>query len=710
MLKRFLHGSLLGGGAAAVALALWGAGALDRWEDTTWAWRVRHFARPSAATESIKIILLDQESLDWGRDQNGWSWPWPREVYGPIIDFCRRGGARTIAFDVLYTEPSLYGVSDDEALGAAAGRGADFIGALFLTDEQAGESAWPPEVPRPDWNFTGLPGKGDEGPARIRSAAAAHFPVPEVAGAAAILANVSDRPDEDGVFRRASLLREFDGRPIPSLGLAAYLHGRAELRAPGALRVEEDRLLLGPLPVPIDAKGRSILRFPGPTGTYPAVSAASVIQSELRMLGGEEPVLDPAFFRGAHVFFGFSAPGLLDLRPTPLSRVGPGVEIHATVLDNLLTGGFLREPPRLLTILATLLLALLASTLVVSTRRAWLSALVLLLLLPVPALLGLAGYGPGYWWPIVVGELAVALSLVGAIVLNYATEGRQKQFIKQAFKFYLSPEVIERILKDPSQLRLGGDRRELTILFSDIEGFTSISEKLDPAGLTALLNDYLSDMTDIVLDEGGTLDKYVGDAFIAFWNAPLGQPDHGERAARAAWRCQRRLAQRREEFRSRTGAELRMRIGIHTGEAVVGNMGSKQRFNYTVLGDAANLASRLEGANKVFGTYTMLSESTRDRAGGAIRAREIGRLRVVGRRTPVLVYELCGMAGDPAPARHEAFERGLRLCYDGATRDALAVFDEIPDDPVSRAYARRCRSLLTEPGAAWDGIWNLTEK
>lgn len=710
MFKRFLYGALVGCGAAAVALSLWGTGALDRWEDTTWAWRVRYFARPSPATDRIKIILLDQESLDWGRDQNGWSWPWPREVYGPIIDFCRRGGARIITFDVLYTEPSVYGVHDDEALGAAAGRGKDFIGALFLTEGGGGEPAWPPEVPRRGWDFEGLPPAGEERRSRIRNAEGAHFPVPELSRAATVLANVSDLPDPDGVFRRASLLLGFDGQGVPSLGLAPYLLDREELRAAGELRLEGSRLRLGPLSVPLDRKGRSILRFAGPTGTHPTVSAASVIQSELRILGGEEPVLDPAFFRDAYVFFGFSAPGLLDLRSTPLSRVAPGVEIHATALDNLLADGFLREMSRGPAILATLLIALLGSVLVVSFRKAWASSALLLLLLPVPALVGLAAYGAGYWWPVVVGVLAVLLSVFGAVIVNYATEGRQKQFIKQAFKLYLSPQVIERILDDPSGLRLGGERRVLTILFSDLEGFTSISEKLDPVGLTALLNDYLSDMTEIVLDEGGTLDKYEGDAFIAFWNAPLDQPDHGVRAARAAWRCQRRLAERREEFRARTGAELRMRIGIHTGEAVVGNMGSKQRFNYTVLGDAANLASRLEGANKVFGTYTMISGSTRAEAGDEIRARKIGPLRVVGRRTPVVVYELCGLAGDPVPPWHEAFERGVGLCAGGEVREGLAVFERIPDDPLSRSYARRCLSILSEPGAEWDGTWNLTEK
>jgi adenylate cyclase len=674
--RRILYGSLIGAGAAAVALVLWTAGTLDRLENTTWAWRVHASARPSPSTENIKLILLDQASLDWGSEQNGWSWPWPREVYAPILDFCRRGNARVVAFDVLFTEPSVYGVADDEALEAAIRRTPAFVGALVLK----------------------------------KNAGGADLPIPEIARSATVMANVADDPDEDGVFRRAVLLGALDGREIPSLGLAAYLRGRDPTPSGDALRLDEHDVYVGGQRIPVDGDGRAILRFAGPFGVHPAVSAAAVIQSELRILAGEKPVLDPEFFRDSFVIFGFSAPGLLDLRPTPLSRVSPGVEIHATVLDNLLTNGFIRRPATAVVVLATLLVALCASLLVTWSRRAWLAAAVLIVVLPVPAIAGLVGYRMGFWWPVVEGELAVALAFVGSLVLNYATEGRQKRFIKQAFKLYLSPHVIDRILKDPSQLRLGGERRELTILFSDLEGFTSISEKLDPVALTSLLNDYLSDMTEIILDEGGTLDKYEGDAVIAFWNAPVSQPDHALRATRAAWRCQERLAERREEFLTKTGASLRMRIGLNTGEAVAGNMGSHQRFNYTVLGDAANLASRLEGANKAFGTYTMLAESTRAAAGDAIRAREMGSLRVVGRGTPVRVYELLGMAGGPEPPGLATFARGLELVQAGRTGEALAVFEGIPDDALARTYAERCRALLAAPDPSWDGVWVLSGK
>lgn len=697
-------------GGTVIALALWLGGSLDRWENTTWVWRVKQFARPSAATESIKIILLDQQSLDWGEEQNHWSWPWPREVYGPIIDFCRRGGARVIAFDVLYTEPSGFGVWDDQALGTVIGQAPDFIGALFLQKTALGDLSWPADYPEPAWPIADLKSKLTSLRLHDLEAPGATFPIGEVGRSATTLGNVSDRPDQDGVFRRVSLLRVFDGRVVPSLGLAAFLLDQDTSTSPQRLDLAKGRIEVGQKQVPMSAGGRSILRFVGPTGTHASFSAAAVIQSELRMRAGEQPVLSPDVFRDSHVFFGFSAPGLLDLRPTPLSEIGPGVEIHATVLDNLLTDGFLREAPRGVVGLAVALLAVAGGLLIVLGKRAWQSVALFVLLLPVPALGGLLAYGMGYWWPVVVGELAVALALVGGVVLNYATEGRQKQFIKQAFRFYLSPHVIEQILRDPAQLQLGGERRELTILFCDLEGFTTLAEKLDPLALTTLLNDYLSDMTEIVLEEGGTLDKYEGDAFIAFWNAPLAQPDHAARGCRAALRCSRRLAERREEYRRQSGAELRMRIGLNTGDVVVGNMGSRQRFNYTVLGDAANLASRLEGANKLFGTTLMISAATWAPATEQVVVRQIGPLRVVGRREPVQVYELLGLAGEPAPTWLSDFERGLELCGAGELSEALAVFEVIPDDPVSRTYAVHCRRLLDETDPRWDGVWNLTQK
>lgn len=707
--RRLGYGLLIGLGAAALALALWLGGALQAWENATWMMRVRRMAKPSAATPRIKLIMVDQPSLDWGRKENQWSWPWPRQVLAAVLDFCKRGGAKAVAFDVMYTEPSVYGVEDDKLFGESIAGGAPFVAAVMAMKEQGEATRWPGNIPESKLTVEGL----EVWRARVTAwtpASTATFPVPEVTRSAAMLGNVKGLPDADGVYRRALVFQSFDGRILPSLGLGAYLAGQLAAGAPAKLAVEPGWFQVDGARIPIDDRGTALLDFLGPSGTHQTFSAAGIIQSELKLREGQAPSIDPAVLKDCYVFFGYSAPGLYDLQPTPVGDKYPGVEVHATMLDNFLERTFLRDAPKGIAIPSVVLLSMLAGLVGVLSHRAWQTVAGFAVFLAIPLALGFLAYARGYWWPVMAGEAGAGLALVGAVVVNYATEGRQKAFLKNAFKHYLGAEVIEQIIADPSKLRLGGEKRELTIFFSDIEKFSSFSERLDPPVLTALLNDYLSDMSAIIQEEGGYLDKYIGDAIVAFWNAPLDQPDHAVRACRAAVRCGRKLAERRAEFEQRTGAVVKARIGLNTGFVAVGNMGSYERFNYTILGDAANLASRLEGANKAFGTYAMVSETTWEASEGRFVGRELGRLRVVGRKAPVRVFELAGLPGDPRPAHFAPFEAVLALFYEGRFTEALAGFEQLTEDPASKAYAAQCRELLERPPAEWDGVLSLTEK
>jgi adenylate cyclase len=713
MNKKIAAGLLAGCAALAVVVLLERTGLVARWEHPMADWRTRMLAKPSASTERIKLVLLDQSSLDWASRAMGLSWPWPREVYGPLLDYLKRNGAKAVVFDVLYTEPSAYGVADDEALGAAAGRFGNFVGTVYLGEQTDQAAAWPAAAKPNRFRVEGLDAwlsASPETAADLVSARAA-FPVPELLANAQWLGNVRDAPDGDGIFRRVAPFRIFDGRILPSLGFAGWLAGMGEGEIAG--RIQDKRLDVAGRRIPIDAMGRIVLRYRGPSLTHQAFSAAEVIQSELRILEGGEPIIaDGDVFKDAYVLFGFSAPGLKDLRPAPMDEGYPGVEIYATLLDNLLEGDFLRDAPWVGVWGWALLLALAAGVASASARNGWQSAAAAAALVPLPTLAGLAAlrWG-GLVLPAAGPSAGVVLGLLGGAVANFVLEGRQKLFIKGAFKHYLSPDVIEQILRNPESLKLGGERRVLTIFFSDLQGFSGISERLGPEDLTKLLNDYLTDMTDIILEEGGTLDKYEGDAIIAFWNAPLEQPDHAVRAVRAAVRCQRKLAERRAEFEERTGATIKMRIGLNTGPVVVGNMGSRDRFDYTVLGDAANLASRLEGANKALGTYLMIAESTWEQTGRAFPGRELGQLRVVGRKTPVRVYEATGREGEPTCGGEPAFAAALELARGGRWAEAAAAFGELGDDAAAATYAAKCAALAGEgEGASWDGIWNLTEK
>ncbi len=674
------------------------AGWLDRWEARSWDMRVDWLAAPGPASEQIAVILLDQASLDWASQESGLGWPWPRELYGVLTDFVARSSAHALALDVLYLEPSVYGVGDDQRFAEAMERHGRTVLPLFAS--RAGEEegqGWPegygdaplPLSQQPWWPVS----------QRV------HLPIEPLAVASAQLGNARFSPDDDAIYRRLHPFEWFDGRAIPALGLAAWRAAYPEAE----VVLEAGRLRLGEYSVPLGADGTALLRFRGPSGTHETVSAAAVLQSELRLRAGEQPVIDPTLFDDRYVFFGFSAPGLFDLRPTPVSGIYPGVEIQATLLDNLLSGDFLRQPPRWV-------------GLAVAAFLAWLSAMLLtrytsvagtlavgggLLLLPLP--LAAAAYQFGYWLPLMLPALAVALAILFATVLNQATEGRQKRFIRNAFQRYLSPQVIEQLVNHPEQLRLGGERRELSIFFSDLAGFTALSEGLEPEPLTELLNDYLSEMSEIILDEGGTIDKYEGDAIIAFWNAPLPVADHAQHAVRAAVRCQQRLAELQPRYIERVGRPLSMRIGLHTGHAVVGNMGSRTRFDYTMLGDAVNLAARLEGVNKVFATQTLLSGSMAGLVRDHCPLREVGRVAVVGRAEPVTLFQ-------PRPEALEAdavdaFHAALELFYQGDFHAAETAFARLADhDPVAACYVDHSRRLSLSTQAAWSGVLVLDSK
>ena len=712
-LRRVIQGGVIGLIAAAVAAALWLPHALDIFEYRTWDLRARLLERPGKATGQVVTILVDDRSLAWGKDVNGLSWPWPRELYGIVADFCRQGGAKAVVFDVLYTEPSTYGVDDDQSFASGLRQSGNVVGVMQLSDHTGKglAQAWPALAAAPPLSIQGLDawlaGNRPEG----MIYASLQEPIPELLKNARLLATTNLPPDRaDGVYRREPLFSVFDNRVVPSEALAAWLTGHPN---EGSLSIQPGRLSVGTVQVPIDRNGRAILRYRGPTLTHKAYSAAAVLQSYQQIADGKVPSLDPAVFKDKYVLFGFNAPGLFDLKPTPMSGSYPGVEVNATMLDNLLSADFMRPMSAAATISLLLILCLGAGVAVSAISRAGRTALIYVAFIPLAPLLGIAAYALGYWMQIVALELGTLLSLVGSSLVSYATEGQQKRYIKSAFKQYLSPTIIEELIAHPERLKLGGEKRDLSIFFSDLQGFTTISEALGPEELTALLNEYLTAMTDIIQEEGGTIDKYEGDAIIAFWNAPLTQEDHAVRAVRAALRCQARLDELRPILRARVKKDLYKRIGINSGPAVVGNFGSHTKFNYTMLGDAVNLASRLEGVNKQFKTFTMISAMVKERLGGAFPLREVSRIAVVGRQEPVTVYE--PMTPETYESRRpslEVFDRGLREYYAGRFEEAQRIFETIAaQDPPASCYMEKCRELAAAPpGDGWSGVWVMTQK
>jgi len=690
---RWRRGLVVGAAAGLLALALGRAGLFGRLELKSWDARMGLFSDPAKRSSEIVLVLVDQYSLDLYAGAPGLTWPWPREIYGYLVRYLGSGGAKAVFFDLALTEASRSGPEDDAALAAALAEGGNVVLPIFLSSEDKPNAADRVELLK---KFSADAPPGLVSAEAIRSAT---LPLSEFLGSARAVGNVRSNPDGDGVYRRLSLWHTFEGMTLPSAFVALASLARSEKAAPRPR---------------VDGHGRLIVRFFGPSGTYRSYPVAALLNSWAQIGEGKAPQIPPSAFAGKTVMVGLSAVGLFDIKASPLSGVVPGVEIQAAALDTLLNGRAFGEPSGALTAVYVFLLALLAGLIASVIRRTGPSLAASAGLLLLPAAASALSFQAGWWLAYVVPTMAVLLTVLGAAVLNYGLEGRERRFLKGVFRHYLSPQVIDRILENPDLLRLGGEQREVTSFFSDVAGFTSISEALSPPDLVALLNEYLSAMTDIILDAGGTLDKYEGDAIIAFWNAPLDDPGHARRAAAAAVACQKKLSELRPEFERRFGRAMGMRIGLNTGPAVVGNMGSKRRFDYTAMGDTVNLAARLEGAAKQYGVGVLAGEETVSQAGDAIMSREVDIVRVVGKARPVRIFELVGERGAVSPdveARLRDFGAGLRLFRRREWTAAGAAFAALAGDPVAALYADRSRHFAADPPAeGWDFVFDLRSK
>ncbi len=662
----------------AVVCVMQGTGALDWAENKAYDSRIYRTADLFPPSEKIAVVLLDQESLDWAKTEKQWGYPWPRESYGKIVDFFKRGNAASVAFDMLYTEPSIYGAKDDESFALSCKQAGNVILAVYY-DSSFGEPL---------------------------------LPVEPIASSAAVLANVTSTLDKDGYARR-NRFNAPSRNAEPGLSVASLI-------------LSGDMDLLNDVPI---AKGGGMyVRFQKDLTRFAPYNAAQIIASEYAIekaeKDGVEPdfsgdVLDPSAFDGMHVFFGLYAPGLFDICTSPVSAVYPGVGVHICQLDTIVEEKFLRNCPALFVLFLILFTAILGTLLgalfnQIQLRKIIAESVFFICII----LLYVAGtyfaFVRGLILPVAAPVLSFVISFITSVSESYIVEGRQRRYLKSAFRQYLSPAVIDSLIENPQLLQLGGERREITAFFSDIEGFTTISEGLNPEQLTQFLNTYLSAMSDIILAHGGTIDKYEGDAIIAFWNAPTYQSDHAKRAVDAAFECQQKLGQMQEQLTAITGRPVKQRIGLNTGIATVGNFGSNKRFDYTMMGDTVNLASRLEGINKQFGTYTMCSEQTMMQAvesGCALFFRNIANIAVVGRKEPIRVYSPMEQSvADSMEKSFTRFEDAYSLFFDGKFANAKEMFEQNAEDVVSLKYAEKCTELMNNPPKNWQGFLQATQK
>ncbi|HKW33150.1 MAG TPA: adenylate/guanylate cyclase domain-containing protein [Candidatus Acidoferrum sp.] len=531
-------------------------------------------------------------------------------------------------------------------------------------------------------------------------------------------------PDNDGVVRRATLVLPYGRSQNPE---EWDLYSSLDLVAARALIGQEAqdtnlfygstgiwKISLGSKTVIFpDGRGQLQINYQGPWGTFPHNSIVDVLQKKFT----------PGTFQGKLVLIGATATGIGDLRATPFGGTDfPGVEIHANVIDNILNDRFLKRGAKQAAIDALLILAfgipLGIWMALVSPRWMWFGAFLFAPLVAVDYWAFLHG-----WWlnfTVPAGTLAANVLLVS--LYRSLFEEKEKRRVRSAFGQYLSPEVIRRLLVNPQLVE--PKKTEITVMFSDIRGFTTISEKLDAQELALFLNQYLSDMTRLVFENNGTLDKYIGDAVMAFWGAPFEEPGHGAKACKTALKMMDRVRELQKKWEAENKPHLDIGIGLNTGMASVGNMGSVLRYGYTALGDTVNLSSRLEGLNKDYGTHIIVNESTYEEAKeSGFVFRELDLIRVKGKLQPVTICELIGRKGEDSVygppeqvrARLEQFQKARALYCQRqwqAAQDAFqAILAQWPNDGPSRAYWKRCQEyLFDEPPSTWDGVFTMTHK
>lgn len=696
--------------------------------------RVRLTA-PGGKDERIVIVAVDEASL---RAEG--HWPWTRDKLALLVQQLFHYGVKVVGFDMVFVERDESADADllrslatgpedenfrqrlneleplldrDRQFAEALSSGPAVLGYYFDTNEKTAFETGELPIPAFDFNETMassifLPrafGFSSDLPVLMENAYSAGF-----------ISN--PLIDEDGIVRRAPLLHEYKLSAYESLAMAMAATYFDDITLP--IFVDASRwmgdypplegLELAGKPIPIDPQGAVLVPYRGPRGSFPYVSATEIMRGTLQ---------DAQKLQDAIVLIGATAPGLEDIRATPFGSVYPGVEVHANVISGILDSSFRWQPAYTA-----------AAEMMTVAAFGLLGSLVLPILSPIVAtvaflaLLAMALAFNLYMWSIELNVLPLAVTLftlIGIYTLNmvfgYLFETRTRSHMDHLFGQYVPPDLVKEMSRDPENYSLKSEKLTLSVLFTDIRGFTTISEQLDASDLSNLMNEYLTPMTRIVHESKGTIDKYMGDAIMAFWGAPLLDPHHAARAVAAGLEMLAALAKLNVQFIKKSWPELHIGVGINTGPMSVGNMGSQFRRAYTVLGDAVNLGSRLEGITKVYGVAFIVSETTAAEA-PEFFYRELDRVRVKGKAEPVTIFEPLGMK-DQLPLKviedTKLFHNALRLFreqnWDAAEQVLRELLSVEPDTYLFELYLSRIGVFRNNPPPAdWDGVVTFETK
>ncbi|GAB6038335.1 adenylate/guanylate cyclase domain-containing protein [Fundidesulfovibrio butyratiphilus] len=697
-------------------------------------------ARPHPPVGELPVVVdLDEKSL-----AKVGQWPWPRYMVGYLLGRLKQYGVAAVGMDIVFSEPDQTSPERIKTqLKKFLGQDMDFAGlnpGLRDNDQLlANTLAQGPNVLgyfftfRPEDNVMGPEAKACAlPPARVaisRSASAVGVeprinqalsvvcPLPELVQAAKWAGFFNSFPDHDNIVRWVPLVIAWKGTAYPSLAVATLMRAFGDKTA--ILRVERDeyglqdntlQLDLGPYGkrvIPLDKNGRMLLDFRGPAKTYPYYSAVDIIEGKI----------PPEALAGKIVFIGTSVRGLEDIRATPMDQSFVGVEAHTTIADMILSGRYLRHPVEswVLECALVLVLGLGVTIMLILTRSVWVG---------VASLLAGAAIWMGSQEALNHQDLYISplspLLVLGAnftllTFIKFIREERQKRFIQSAFSHYLSPKVVDEIVSEPDKLTLTGEEKEVSILFCDVRGFTTISEKLTPSQVVALLHAYLTPMTRLIIANSGTLDKFIGDAIMAFWNAPLDVPDHPRLAVSTALAMLDELDRLNVGFREHYGFEIRVGIGLNVGPVRVGNFGSLDLFDYTLIGDNVNLCSRLEGLTKYYHQKLLVTDSMKRGAGDGFLYQEVDRVLVKGKHEPVTIHTVYPLSRADAMADElTRWSQALADYRGGRFQEALTLLEVLEAETGSELYSlyiERCRTLRANPPAeGWNGVFEHTSK
>ena len=686
--------------AFVTAVSLSSAGWLRHLENISIDWRLKLTRRYRCLPDSIVLILIDEASLEALNPIAG-RWPWDRLVHAGVIDYLNLAGAKAVVFDILFTERQNNRQDWDKTKAdfqltestaqARVVHAAQLSGPRkspnLYTGENAGffEERFVLHVDGPDLK---LPDYSDY-----------YFPFNELQAASKYIGVVSIEPDSDGVIRKMPLVFGCRGEVLPSLGLAAAIMDEKKK----SLQYSDNCLVIRTgsrlYKVPVDSQGRIRLN---PYGKYQAYSYGGVYLSMHRMRQGklDDLPVEPSLFKDRIVFIGASAAGVEDLKSTPLGPKTPGVLLHASVLANLIQDDFVHDADKLLNICFAGLLAAVSSLLIVSSNN-------LLLQVAGPLMVGAC------WWVItlwlaslgwIVEFVGPAFSLLlafgGGLAVERYMERIEKGKIKKALGQYVSPTVLDKVISCHKGDFLGaeiGTEEKLSILFSDLRGFTTISQSMPVEQVVNLLNRYLSLMTDTIFDFQGTLDKFIGDAVVAFWGAPLPDQQHENRSVACALAMQRALNHFNQHIRKPAEPLLKMGIGINTDRVILGNIGSSKKLDYTIIGDGVNLASRMEGLTKYYRAPILISHSTYRKVRKQMVCRPVDVVNVRGRKGKTRIYQPLGYVGKVSRTGVQVAalsRQGLELFLEQRFHQAYEVFSRIrkivPGDTIATIFSRRC--------------------